>query len=264
MPKNPKISIRPAKAEDTAGIPEMHMASIRGLCREHYSPKVLSGWAAPRKPEKYLKAMASGERMFVALAGTRVVGFSSVKKKEIYAVYVHPEFSGLGVGRRLLRAAESSVLKAGHRSVNLGSSVNGIGFYFKCGYRPVKAAKILFRNIGLQVSYLAMERRPGASGFIRVHRYRLDPRKLPHFLRIRAKADRLYRDHVPCRIAVLQDAADPCRCTEVHWGSDLKKYLEGLAEVDLSTEMKVLWPAFKSCLNPRHREFHEETWASSN
>lgn len=52
----------------------------------------------------------------------------------IQAVYVAPNHFGKGVGRRLLRSAEASILEAGTSEATLKASSNSLGFYRSEGY----------------------------------------------------------------------------------------------------------------------------------
>ncbi len=63
---------------------------------------------------------------FVAEVGGRIVGFVSVGKSrdpdtdgELFAIYVHPEHWGAGIGRELIEAGEEELRRLGHRDAVL-------------------------------------------------------------------------------------------------------------------------------------------------
>jgi len=63
---------------------------------------------------------------FVAEVGGRIVGFVSVGKSrdpdtdgELFAIYVHPEHWGAGIGRELIEAGEDELRRLGHRDAVL-------------------------------------------------------------------------------------------------------------------------------------------------
>src|SRR5437763_1616243 len=99
-----KVRLRRATLADATKIRNIHVASILGLTGKEYSASDSAAWAAGKKPEQYREAMRSGETQFVALAGTKALGFSAVKAGEICAVYVHPNAARRGIGSRLLKA----------------------------------------------------------------------------------------------------------------------------------------------------------------
>jgi GNAT superfamily N-acetyltransferase len=85
-------------------------------------------------PRKELQAMSPADRVdqwrrwppIVAEVDGKVVGFVSVgasrsddAEGELYAIYVHPDHWGTGVGRELMQAGENELRRLGHRRVIL-------------------------------------------------------------------------------------------------------------------------------------------------
>jgi ribosomal protein S18 acetylase RimI-like enzyme len=70
-----------------------------------------------------------------------VVGFTAVHPRdgEMYLLFVHPEYSGRGIGRRLLDTAHDELRAAGCRQVFLYTHEQNIraqAVYMAAGYRP--------------------------------------------------------------------------------------------------------------------------------
>jgi putative acetyltransferase len=132
--------VRPAVPSDADAICAVHVASIRGLCAADYTAEQIDGWAGAKHPDGYRRAMAAGERMFVAElqpggAGNLVIGLAGVHGNEVRAVYVHPDHVGRGVGGALLAALEEQALSDGFETLLLHSTLNARSFYLKHGYR---------------------------------------------------------------------------------------------------------------------------------
>jgi putative acetyltransferase len=131
--------VRPATPSDADAICAVHVASIRGLCAAHYTAKQIAGWAGAKHPDRYCRAMAEGERMFVAElesgAGRAVIGLAGIHGNEVRAVYVHPDHVGRGVGGVLLAALEQQARSNGFESLVLHSTLNARMFYLRHGYR---------------------------------------------------------------------------------------------------------------------------------
>jgi putative acetyltransferase len=132
--------IRQATLCDAEAICAVHVASIRGLCAADYTAQQIDGWAGAKHPERYRRAMAEGERMFVAEvpsgeAGNVVVGLAGVHGNEVRAVYVHPDHVGRGVGGALLGALEEQARSDGFETLVLHSTLNARAFYLKHAYR---------------------------------------------------------------------------------------------------------------------------------
>jgi putative acetyltransferase len=132
--------LRPATASDAEAICAVHIASIRGLCAADYTAEQIDGWAGAKHPDRYRRAMAEGERMFVAElqpgeVGRVVIGLAGIHGNEVRAVYVHPDHVGCGVGGALLAALEEQARSDGFETLLLHSTLNARAFYLKHGYR---------------------------------------------------------------------------------------------------------------------------------
>ena len=129
--------LRRASTEDAASIYRVHMASIRGLARDHYSAVQIEAWCGKRSPESYLRPLAE-DVMFVAESQGDVVAFSqmNIQKCSVEAVYVHPQHVRQHLGNQLLRAVEASAVAAGIAELTLQASLNAVPFYTAAGYIP--------------------------------------------------------------------------------------------------------------------------------
>jgi putative acetyltransferase len=131
---NPGAIIRRATPADAEQITPVHVASIRTLCAKDYTPEQIDAWAGWKSPDKYRAAMAAGEVFFVAEVDGRVVGFAVLHGDEVKAVYIHPDYVGSGLGRRLLDAVEAEARTRGVELLQLTSTLTSVGFYKACGY----------------------------------------------------------------------------------------------------------------------------------
>ena len=81
------IRVRRARLDDARRIRDLHVRSIRVLCRPHYTPRQIAAWSGGRRPAAYRRTMASRRQvMFVAEDRGRLVGFASIGKNHVYAV----------------------------------------------------------------------------------------------------------------------------------------------------------------------------------
>lgn len=138
--------IRRATAEDADEISEVHVASILGLASGHYSATQIAAWSSGKEPERYRKAMASGERFWVARRHNRIVGFGSWHGDELRAIYVRPDYAREGVGSELLEAVENDARASGHRELQLEASLNAVPFYLSKGWTEVSRATRTLRT----------------------------------------------------------------------------------------------------------------------
>jgi len=145
------MTIRPATPDDADALCDLHVRSIRVLCAADYTPEQIEAWCRPKAPEKYRKAMTEGgETMFVAVGeGGSLAGFASFKGDELYAVYVAPESTRRGVGRRLLETVEVAARQAGTMRLRFRSTLTAVEFYLRCGYE--KGEETVSRMSGVEI-----------------------------------------------------------------------------------------------------------------
>jgi putative acetyltransferase len=133
--QNTAVIVRRATADDAAAIALVHAAAIRGLASTHYEPAQISAWSADKQPDRYRRALAAGERMFVATVNGSVIGFAACQDDEVRAVYVDPRYIRRGIGTRLLATVEDEALARGARVLRLEASLNAVAFYSLRGYK---------------------------------------------------------------------------------------------------------------------------------
>jgi putative acetyltransferase len=98
------IVIRQAQCEDASRLHELHTASVRALCTEHYSPEIIDGWLQNRSADGYLPPIERGA-IFVAERDSTIVGFGEAAAGVVVAAYVDPSAIHQGIGSALLRNA---------------------------------------------------------------------------------------------------------------------------------------------------------------
>src|SRR3990170_288091 len=132
----PRYRIRQGRPADAEGLYAVHERAVRVLGRRVYSDSQIESWVHGNSPARYLEAMRDeGEVFEVAVSRLRgIVGFCSLKDKELRSLYVDPDWSGLGIGSALLRRAEAMIAAAGHDKVVIGASLSGLPFYEQRGY----------------------------------------------------------------------------------------------------------------------------------
>lgn len=105
--------------------------------------------------------MKGGERMYIAVAGGgRVVGFSSLLKNEMRALYVHPDWIRHGIGKRMLRRLEAIVRRRGIGTLTLGATLTAVAFYQKQGYRIVRRRSCRMNGVPVPAIRMKKSLRP--------------------------------------------------------------------------------------------------------
>ena len=138
----------------------MHKASIRNLCRSHYTPDQIEAWAGPKRPEQY-EPLIRDLIVFVVEEGTEVVAFGALDgtAADIRALYVAPEFAGRGIGSMILGALESEARRLAISRLSVSATLNSVGFYTARGYASVGAGENVLPQ-GIRLPCVRMEKTP--------------------------------------------------------------------------------------------------------
>lgn len=161
-----EFHLRVATAADVAEIRRLIEASVRELQAKDYTPAEIE--ASVRTVFTVDSRLIADSTYFVVLtekdelAGcggwsyrrTLYGGDHQVEKTEpepldpavdaakVRAIFVHPRFARMGVGSRILAAAEEAAVKAGFRRFEMGSTLTGVALYAQKGYREVGRVKV--------------------------------------------------------------------------------------------------------------------------
>ncbi len=116
------------------------MTRIRTSVREnHMSVEEMA--AIGITPASVIEMMATTSRAWIASIGGRPAGFSMAiaPRATVFALFVHPDFEGRGIGARLLSEAEAWLFDQGCDEIWLDTSttpdIRAHGFYLRQGWR---------------------------------------------------------------------------------------------------------------------------------
>jgi len=129
------MKIREYTFEDAEAHAEVHRESVRGIASEDYRDEVIEAWAS-KEPEE--SPLEEEKKRFVAETDEgKVAGFSDYNKEtnELSGLYVKPDFSGKGLGEKLLQKAEQDAKENGLDYLWCESTVTAKDFYQKQGYK---------------------------------------------------------------------------------------------------------------------------------
>jgi GNAT superfamily N-acetyltransferase len=133
------ISIREAVATDASAIGMVFDAAVRKGWT-YLGELAQQSMFSAQEWERDVADHAPPNLLLVAVNESSVVGFAAVHPadNEMYLLFVHPDYSGQGVGRALLEAAHKALRAAGCREVFLYTheqNARAIALYEAAGYR---------------------------------------------------------------------------------------------------------------------------------
>jgi putative acetyltransferase len=151
-----EIILRQATREDAKTIHELHIHSVKELCKDFYSDELIHGWLDHRTPANYFSAI-DRNILFVAIKDTKIVGFGGAIPGENWAIYVSPKHNKSGIGSILLGHAIEIALK-GKNGVIVESTLNAAGFYTKNGF--VELERKTSKHGSVELPAILMEYKP--------------------------------------------------------------------------------------------------------
>ena len=114
--------IRPGTADDAEGVARVQVETWQSAYAHALPSEQLEALSLEEAFERHRRWPPT----FVADDGGQIVGFVSVGSSrdpgtdgELFAIYVHPEQWGTGVGRELIEAGEEELRRLGHREAIL-------------------------------------------------------------------------------------------------------------------------------------------------
>jgi len=125
-----EVACSPVRDADFARVVEVWEASVRAT--HHF---VTEADIQVFKPHVWDGLRAVGHLLAVRDGEGRVVGFIGVEGDEVAMLFVHPDWRGRGIGRRLLTHAVAA-LGAARLDVN-EQNEQAIGFYRRMGFEAV-------------------------------------------------------------------------------------------------------------------------------
>lgn len=98
--------------------------------------------------------------------------------------------------------------------------------------------------------------------FVKMYQYYIHPEKTEQFWAVQKKPNSLYTKYVQYRVHFLRDEKNPSRWLEIQYYPNQESYEKGQRLVNEDQEIKELWKAFQSVLDPRYQIIQEEQFSS--
>jgi len=133
------MKIRLARNGDYAAIARLHRATIKHVNSRDYPEDVISVWSGRSNANRFRNS-ASKVKICGALDGEKIIGFCDheLDRCEIGGLYVHKDFQGKGIGKKLMKKAEDSMKKTGGKKIRIMSTISAKSFYLKMGYKVIR------------------------------------------------------------------------------------------------------------------------------
>jgi putative acetyltransferase len=158
--RNP-ITIRRIGFDDYSDIRYVHIRALTeqsfGALSEHEVAAFAAFVNSPAYSDSLLAEELQGafvEGQLVGTAGWQFNGDDG-RVARISSVFVHPQFSRLGIGRRLLGEVEARAFRSGFSLLGTSVTINAVGFFERLGYREAsRGVRTLTPECSLPVAFM--------------------------------------------------------------------------------------------------------------
>ncbi len=137
MNQSPQIYIRAFEESDVAALRRLICETIDVSYAPVYPPKALDFFKAFHAEEK-VRERAQRGTVLVAEANDAPIATGSLLEGEIFAVFVHPDRQGVGLGKALMERLEEDARTAGVTESVLSVSLPSKRFYEGLGYEIIE------------------------------------------------------------------------------------------------------------------------------
>ena len=157
------LRLRPVRASDLDAIAALQEASIMALGAPIYGEAKARAWA--RLGYQFRHDLLGEGGFWVVEQGQRLLGVGGWSPDSLEAdlawiryLFVDPQATRRGIGRRLVERAERSAYAAGRRRLRVWSSLNAVEFYRALGFLPERRARWPVRT-ALELDNVLMAKR---------------------------------------------------------------------------------------------------------
>lgn len=146
--------VRGAVGDDAAAVLELRRKAIRVSAAGLYEAGAIEVWAAGGS-EAELRRRIETTTGFVAVLEERIVGWANLDGDEVGQLYVHPDFGGAGVARRLLACVEAVARERGEPRLTTTASLRSIGVFARAGFTELRRERRVYDGLPYEVADMA-------------------------------------------------------------------------------------------------------------
>lgn len=154
------LTIVPYHPDALEQVRDLHAHAFETLARHHHSVEQIRAHTQLTQSAAYAAGVAESN-MLMAYLGDQLVataGWVPHPEREntarVRKVFVTPDLARAGLGRMVVRAAETTARDAGHRRFFVRANINARGFYERLGYLPHSTGTMEACRVSLPVVFM--------------------------------------------------------------------------------------------------------------
>lgn len=155
------VVVRALGVDELSNVRYIHATSIRLHAAHVLSDDEIKAFTDHVYSDAYAAQLARTQLIGASIGGELVgtsgwsFGDDSASGARISSLHVRPLFTGLGIGRMLLEAAEAAAGIAGFDSFSARATLNSVGFFDRHGYIVTSQGMYPMRpDVGLPVAFM--------------------------------------------------------------------------------------------------------------
>ncbi|WP_420385898.1 GNAT family N-acetyltransferase [Roseivirga sp.] len=144
------ILIRKGSLNDLNTLQSLFTATIQTVCRADYNEEQIRVWSSGAKNQERWYDILTKQEVFVAEINNQVVGFTTLYQGSyIDMFYVHKDFQGMGIARKLYTQTEQLAKTIGSVKLSAHVSITARPFFERSGFRVVKQQTVMREEVTL-------------------------------------------------------------------------------------------------------------------
>lgn len=133
-----QVQFRTANRSDASALVALKRAAIEAIDTAQYTESQLTAWQPDESAVTDFERAIDSETFDVVVASNtdEIVAYGVLRPEasRIEAIFVHPDHTGCGIGRSLVRQLESRARMSGLSEIKIVASLNAKSFYESLSY----------------------------------------------------------------------------------------------------------------------------------
>ena len=134
------MTVRRFENGDAEEVSRLICTTIEISNKKDYPEDLADELIRTETPEHVL-GQSGWTHMYVVLDGEKIIGcgaigpyWGRVDESSLFTVFVHPEYQGRGIGRKIMETLEQDEYFLRAKRIEIPASVTGVPFYLRMGY----------------------------------------------------------------------------------------------------------------------------------
>ncbi len=160
IPMALNLTYRFATHEDLKTLQSLFVGTITAVCQNDYSPEQIKAWTASVENTQRWSDLLNDQWVLIAQMNATIIGFASLKEGAyVDFFYIHKDFQGQGVAKRLYNEIEKEAIHQGTKTIGSDVSITAKPFFESRGFVAIKKQDNLVRGVVL-VNYKMTKQLP--------------------------------------------------------------------------------------------------------